>query len=247
MILVLVLLAGQPRLPTVGDTVWISTKVPLAARQIVRAQGWNLGDIGQVLGPSEVDYVGDSAIIRYPVAFWYPGRHGVTVPGPIVVNPDGRSDTLPARPVSVEIATVLPPNVPRDSLVPREAADVLPQEERSLLPLVVLWVLVGLAATAIAGVRRVRRPAPPPAAPVAPAPSIVPVLGQWHRAGETRAAAEGWSHLIHAKLSSSAPDQTGQALGRALDAIGFQSGALPPEAEQLVVDAAAWVAAQDLG
>ncbi len=248
MFLVLALLGGQLRPPTVGDTVWISTKVPLAARQILRAQNWDLGDIGQVLGPPEVDYVGDSAIVRYPVTFWYPGRHGVTVPGPIVVNPEGRSDTLPARPVSVEIATVLPTDVPRDSLVPRDAAAVLPQEERSLLPLAVLWGLVGLFAAAIAGVRRARRVRPREPGPEAPKVAslpIGPVLDQWHRAGETRAAAEGWSHLIQSKLSPSAPDQAGSALVQALDAIGFRPGALPPEAERLVADAAAWVAAQD--
>ncbi len=249
MLLVLALLAGQLRPPTVGDTVWISNKVPLAARQILRAQTWDLGDLGRVLGPPEVDYVGDSAIVRYPVAFWYPGRHGVTVPGPIVVNPEGRSDTLPARQVSVEIMTVLPPDVPRYSLALRGAADILVQEERSLLPLTVLWLLVGIAAAAIGGVRRVRRARRSELPPDLPATvasiPIVPILDQWHRAGETRAAAEGWSHLIQSKLSSSATSEAGQALVEALNAIGFQPGALPPEAERLVADAANWVAAQD--
>ena len=72
--------------PTVGDTVWLSTRVPLAPRQILRPQTWDLGDLGQVLGAPVVELGPDSATVSYPVSFWYPGGHAVSIPGPIVVN-----------------------------------------------------------------------------------------------------------------------------------------------------------------
>ena len=60
----------QARPPTVGDTVWISIKVPVARRLVLRPQAWDLGDLGQVLGQPEVVYDSDSATVRYPIAFW---------------------------------------------------------------------------------------------------------------------------------------------------------------------------------
>ena len=246
MIWAAVVLVIQPRPATVGDTVWLSTKVPLASRQILRAQPWDLGEIGQVLGPPEVDYEGDSATVRYPVTFWYPGVHAVSVPGPIVVNPEGRSDTLNARSVSVEVATVLPPRVPRDSLVPRDAADLLPQAERSLLPLTVLWLATAILAAGLLWLWRLRRRREAPAAgPLIERPAVGPVLLQWGRAGETRAAAEGWSQLIHARLSSGPEDEKGALLAAELDEIGFQPGTLPARVDRLLDEAAAWVAARE--
>ncbi len=238
--------APAVRPATVGDTVWVSTRVPLAARQILRAQTWDLGEVGQVLGPPEVDYDRDSALVRYPVAFWFAGAHAVSVPGPIVVSPEGRSDTLAARSVVVSIATLLPPTVPRDSLTPRDPAGLMPQAERSLLPVVVLSLLAGITAGFIAWVRqrRNRRSPPEPALVQAERPAIHRTLIEWGRAGEIRAAAEGWSQLIQARQAASPADQTGAAIAAALDEVGFQPGALPPRVEQLLGQAAAWVAAR---
>jgi len=105
--LLVVAAVAQEPIPTVGDTLWLETRVPLAPRQILRPQAWDLGEIGQVLGPPVVELTADSAVVRYPVAFWFPGRHPVTIPGPIVVNPEGRSDTLSGRRLAVEVASVL--------------------------------------------------------------------------------------------------------------------------------------------
>lgn len=242
---ILAILAAQPRPATVGDTVWVGTRVPLAPRQILRARPWDLGEIGQVLGPPEVEYEGDSATVRYPVTFWYPGVHAVSVPGPIVVNPEGRSDTLAARSVSIAIATVLPSGVPRDSVPPRDPAALLPQAERTILPLVVLWLVVGIVAAGAARIRARRRRDSGPAPVVTDRPAVAPVLLQWGRAGEIRAAAEGWSQLIHARLSSGPADEAARAIAVALDEIGFQPGTLPPRVGDLLEAAAAWVAARD--
>jgi hypothetical protein len=243
---VIFLVIAQSVPTTVGDTVWVTTRVPLAPRQILRAQTWDLGDIGQVLGPPVVDYVGDSAIVRYPVTLWYPGVHALSVPGPIVVSPEGRSDTLDARPVSVAVATVLPLRIPRDSLRPRDPAAVLPQAERTVFPLAVLGLLVAALASGITWLRRIsRRRLRPALGPTVKGVAVAPMLLHWGRAGETRAAAEGWSQLIHARLASGPPDDGGRALAAALDEIGFQPGTLPVQVDQLLDQAAAWLAARD--
>ncbi len=239
--------AQSVRPATVGDTVWVSTRVPLAARQILRAQTWDLGEIGQVLGPPEVDFSPDSALVRYPVTFWYSGPHAISVPGPIVVSPEGRSDTLPARSVVVTLATVLPPNVPRDSLVPRDPAALMQQAERSGLPLAVLSILAGVVAAAFAWYRKTRNRTHRPEPAIGPTerPAIDRVLIEWGRAGEIRAAAEGWSQLIQARRSAAPADEGGAAIAAALDEVGFQPGVLPARVDQLLLQAARWVAAQD--
>lgn len=223
----------QPQPSTVGDTVWLEIRVPLQARQILRAQTWELGEVGQVLGPPLVELTPDSAVVRYPVTFWFPGRHPVAVPGPIVVNPEGRSDTLPARRLQVEVASVLPPDTNRDSTPPRPQAGVIPQAGRSLLPLGVLWIgllgLAGLVAWRLARARRPRSPAPR----AAPVPVDFPgLLDRWAEAGELKTAADGWAHLLARAAGVPADTESARVLGE-LDRIGFRPD---PPAED--VDAA---------
>lgn len=237
---VLIALALQAPLPTVGDTVWLETRVPLQARQILRAQTWDLGEIGRVLGPPQVELSPDSAVVRYPVAFWFPGQHDVAVPGPIVVNPEGRSDTLPVRRVAVEVASVLPPSAIRDSTPPRPQAGVIGQTGRSLLPLGVLW----LALLAVAGVvgwllARARRPRPVPPRADPALPDVPALLDRWADAGELKTAADGWAHLVG---QSAATDGDAARVRAELDRIGFR-----PDPPAEVVEAAIASAKRSLG
>jgi len=238
--LVLGLLQGPP---TVGDTVWLSTRVPLAPRQILRPQTWDLGDLGQVLGAPVVELGPDSATVSYPVSFWYPGDHAVSIPGPIVVNPEGRSDTLPARALRLTVASVLPAGVPKDSIAARDPAALVAQAERSLLPLGALAVLLGAVAGGlgwrVARARRPREVAPPaPPPPVDPAP----LLDRWAAAGEIRVALDGWARLVaEARARRGDPDGGAEALQAAFDAIGFRADANPAEVERLVRAAKAWL------
>jgi len=230
----------QGRHATVGDTVWIATTVPLAPRQILRPQTWDIGDLGQVLGPPQVQFRADSAVIRYPVAFWYPGGHTVTVPGPIVVSPEGRSDTLPSRQVAVTVGSVLPAAANRDSLAPRDAAGLLPQTERSLLPLGFFWLLVLIVASLVAvWLVRSRRPGAPVPASVPPTPDLARLLDRWADAGETRTALDGWSHLVEQSVRERGGDAA--TLLATLETIGFQPAPPADEVERVIASAKAWL------
>lgn len=220
---VLLALASAPtaqRPPTVGDTTWATLTFRVPNRMIVRPQSWDLGDLGQVLGPPEVLFVGDSATVRYPLALWYPGTHALELPGPIVVSPEGRSDTLPPGRVVLEIASVLPSDSNRAGLAPAPAEATLPQASRSLLPLAVALLVAaavfGLSRLAGRAVRRRRtRAAGPPARPL---PDLPPLLRRWAALGELRAAIDGWARQVQER--------------------GRRAGGLSPRA-------AAWVEAAD--
>ena len=250
--LVLVLAALQQSAPTVGDTVWISTRVPLGARQILRPQSWDLGEVGQVLGPPTVEYSADSAVISYPVTFWYPGAHDVVVPGPIVVNPEGRSDTLPGRPVRIALLSVLPAGARPDTTPPKPPARPVEQSERSLFPLWLLLALTALGAflwhrfgaTALTARRR-RKAALLVPEVVPPDPELAPILERWMAAGEIRAALEGWAALIHAaERERPSPDGSSEPLLDAIAAIGYRPDPPMVEVERVIRAARTWLAAR---
>jgi len=235
------LLAAQVAPVRVGDTVWVETTIPLPGRMIVRPQPWDLGDLGQVLGPPEVILSQDSARIRYPLAIWYPGRQEVTMPGPIVVAPEGSSDTLAARTFRIDVTSVLPEGKDKDAVAPRPSSDPVAQSGRSPLALVVFETVVGL--TALVGWLLIRRGrlrrrslAPPPAEPAQPADVW---LERWAKAGELKAAVDGWAHrlepdagrpevaawLQRAELAGFRPDAARQDLEALLDRIPATSAA----------------------
>ena len=236
----------QARPAAVGDTVWVTTRVALPAKLILRPQAWDLGDLAQVLGPPEVDYEGDSATVRYPVAFWYPGDHSVSVPGPIVVSPQGRSDTLAARVVAVRILSVLPAGADKKSLAPRGAAPLVQQATRSWLPLGFLLALVGATAAVVTLLRRrsMRRRRSQALTPVpVPEPDLPAVLEGWARAGETRTALDGWAHLIERELEAR-KDSDRAAATPLLDAMalaGFRRDEATGEIERLMTLAKRWL------
>src|SRR5262249_49509177 len=153
-----------------------------------RPQPWDLGTEGQLLGPPDVVYDADSATVRYPIALWTAGEHQLTVPGPIVVSPEGKSDTLPNGGRRLVVASVLPPDTPKAKLSPRDPAARLAQTGPSLLPfgiaLLVAAAAVGTGA-AIGWRRESRRKLTPPPAPVA-RPNFVAEVDAWAELGEVR-------------------------------------------------------------
>lgn len=237
---VLLALAFAPaaqRPPTVGDTTWATLAFRVPNRMIIRPQSWDLGDLGQVLGPPEVVFVGESATVRYPLVLWYPGTHTLDLPGPIVVSPEGRSDTLPSGRVVLEIASVLPSDSNRAGLAPAPAEGTLPQGSRSLLPLatglLVGAAVYGLSRLAVRAVRRRRERTGGP--PVRPSLDLPPLLRRWAALGELRAAIDGWARLVQERGRSAAglPPRAA-AWVEAADRAGFRGDSDVAELERLL-------------
>ena len=113
--LLLALQAGPPP-PTVGDTVYIERTLGDVGGAVVRPQPWASGGLGRELGAAELRREGRGAVVRYALVFWFPGDHTVTLPGPVLVRRDGRSDTLAASTSRISIASVLPSSRRRSSL-----------------------------------------------------------------------------------------------------------------------------------
>ncbi|MEO8452754.1 MAG: hypothetical protein ABI647_23375 [Gemmatimonadota bacterium] len=189
---VLALAALQDRIPTVGDTVWVEIRATIPARMIVRPQAWEAGDVGQVLGPPIVESSGDKVLIRYPVAFWYPGDHVLDVPGPVLISPDGHSDTLAVTKVVARIGSVLPAKVERSTLEPKPSSPLIARSGRSVLPIAVFEAVALLLTAAWLWLTRRRRRKDV----VGPVPESRPPpatwFGRWTALGEPQAAVIGW-------------------------------------------------------
>jgi hypothetical protein len=216
------LLLAQAGIPSIGDTIWVERNVGQVGTAVVRPQPWSLGTLGQQLGPASVQLGTAGALVRYALVIWYPGEHVLTMPGPVLVRRDGRSDTLQVGTVRVRVASVLPAGADRSRLAPRPASVPLPLEARAWIPLAVLVSLV-LASGTLAAFRwrrrgrgRVHRL---PEAPATPAEALV----SWARNGEHRAALHEWSWMLAERLRTSQDLEETAALQRLLDEIALHS------------------------
>lgn len=241
----LVLLAQLAQV-TIGDTVWLTTSTRVPNGHILRPQTWDLADLGQVLAPPDVEYRAGVATVRYPVVFWFPGVHRVTLPGPIVVSSAGKSDTLAGAEQVIQVNSVLPKDQPKSTVTPRPAAGLVEQATPSWLPLVVLELTCGVAVVALVAARgrRRRRPAVVPALVPPAAVPVAPVLDSWMEAGEVRTALDGWAHLIAASMGDRPPGAraTAEPLLAALNEASFRRDGSPEEISRLVAAARQWVA-----
>lgn len=222
-----VLLLLQTAVPSIGDTVWVERNVGRVGTAVVRPQPWSLGSLGQQLGPASVQLRPEGAVVRYALVIWYPGEHVLTVPGPVVVGRDGRSDTLAAGRVRVRVASVLPSGSSRLELEPRPPSVPLPLEARAWLPLVLLvsLVLVGIGLVAFRWRRRNRARVHRVPVHRVPEPLASPqdALARWARNGEYRAALHEWGWLLSARLRTSQDLRETAALQEILDEISFNS------------------------
>jgi len=216
------LLLAQAAIPSIGDTVWVERNVGQVGTAVVRPQPWSLGALGQQLGPATVQLGQDGALVRYALVIWYPGEHVLTMPGPVLVRRDGRSDTLPAGTVRVRLASVLPDDAQRDRLAPRPLSAPLPLEARAWIPLAVLVGLV-LAVLTVAALRWRRRGRD--RVHHLPEMGVTPpdVLASWARNGEHRAALHEWAWLLAERLRTSQDLEETAALQRLLDEISLHS------------------------
>jgi len=203
---------------TVGDTVYVTRVIPDAGGAVVRPQQWSLGSLALQLGPAELRRDGRGTEVRYALVFWYPGDHLVTMPGPVLVRRDGRSDTLAVSTARIRIESVLPGNRRRSSLEPKPAVEAVPLAAETPLPAVIL-VGVTAAGLGIAGFRWRRRgrlaPRPAPAAPDPPPET----LARWAAAGEHRAALDAWGRILSRRLALTRDARETSELERLLDDI----------------------------
>lgn len=214
---------AQAPLPQVGDTVWLVRTIPTPAGRLVRVAPWNPEGAIEALGPGVVVPRGDSVDVRYPAVGWLPGSHAVDVPGPVLVSPDGATDSLPVASITITIGSVLP-TLPRDSLPPiqPEAAPILRPIETAL-PVVILLLLATLLLIPVHFWWRRRgrpmiRTAAAESTPVPAAP-----LEAWLAAGEPRAVLAAAAARLRA-VSASRPTPEASALLASLDEALFGPG-----------------------
>ena len=173
--------------PTVGDTVWVTRIVRVPPGAVLRPAPWpdDAEAVVQPLGAPLTQRHGDSVEIRYPLVAWAPGEHRLEIPGPAILGPGAAADSLPAEPVTLFIASVLPDSVNVDSAPPQPAAETVGRTERSWTPLLEFALLGVVLATGALTLGRKRRRGEA-AATVAQIPVADPV--RWAEAGELRAA-----------------------------------------------------------
>jgi hypothetical protein len=216
------LLLMQGTQATVGDTVYLERTLGNVGGAVVRPQQWSLGSLGLQLGPADVRQGAAGAVVRYGLVFWYPGEHTLTMPGPVLVRRDGRSDTLPASTVHVSIWSVLPPNARKSTLAPKPPSRPVPLAAETPLPALVLSgaALLGLA---MAALRWRRRGRVRPRASRTTGHQTPEVLVRWAAAGEFLAALEGWNRLLARRQASgdSSEATEAQALRADIDATVF--------------------------
>ena len=187
MIALLLHLLPQAAPPTVGDTIWLTRTVVVPAGAEVRPAPWEPAAPVGLLGSPVVRRSGDTVTVAYPAVAWAAGRHTVQVPGPVVIRPDGRTDSLPPAPAAFEVASVLPGGARVDSLPVQPEAGIVEQRITSPWPPL---AALGVAAVLFAPVAwwwRRRGPVMPAARP-APDPVALP-LAEWGEDGEHRAVA----------------------------------------------------------
>jgi hypothetical protein len=202
----LLLLQAQKAPPTVGDTIWLERTVVVPPGAEVRAAAWEPEGPISLLGKPEVRRSGGSATIAYPAVAWVAGSQSIDVPGPIIINHDGSTDSLPAESRTIEVASVLPAGQAPDKLPVQPEAGIV--AERIRTPAAVVGaVLAGclLLAPLVWWWRRRGPVVPPvPAVPAVLAEVAVPV-GEWSEAGETRAVAAVAAHSLRAVLVARLP------------------------------------------
>ncbi|MEZ4412710.1 MAG: hypothetical protein R2910_07000 [Gemmatimonadales bacterium] len=234
--LFLLLALQQAPLPQVGDTIWLVRTIPAPVGREARVAPWNPEGAVEALGPGMLVRRGDSLDVRYPAVGWLPGSHTVEVPGPVLVSPDGTTDSLPPATLTVTIASVLPV-LPGDSLPPAqpEAAPILRPIQTAVPVLVLVLLAVLLLIPVHLWWRRRGRPITAPSTGEAPLPSALP-LETWMNAGEPRAVLAASAARLRAAASAH-PSPEAAALLQQLDDALFGPGdvsAVIPRAEAAV-------------
>lgn len=193
---------GAP--PTVGDTIWVSRSVELPPGRTLRPADWEAADPVELLGPPRITIGDGRAQVSYPVAVWRPGSHTVSIPGPLLLAPDGGVDSLGGESVTLQVASVLPRPATDTTLRPQPRADFVPRPSTTPLPLIFLLLLALAMLVPLHWWWRRRGKPVPGSAPDAGGPAKPP-LERWADAGETRAVAAAATTRLRLTLASRLP------------------------------------------
>jgi hypothetical protein len=220
------LLLLQVSSPTVGDTIWLERRVEAPAGAEVRAAPWTPSGSIELLGRAVVQRDGGTVVVRYPAVAWTPGTHDISVPGPVLVRSDGRTDSLPPQTFQIEVRSVLPPGSP-DSIL-----EIQPGAGPVLRPVSSYWPLVGavgITALLVWLLTRWWRRAGPPLGQPAPPDAATPApVERWVASGEGRAvAAAAVEHLRRAIARRLPEAHTGLDLERCLTVLAERVPAWP--------------------
>lgn len=204
--------------PTVGDTIWIERRLSLPGGAEVRPAAWPLEGNLALLGRPVLRRDGADVIVAYPLVAWAAGTHRLSVPGPILIRADGRSDTLPAEVRTIVVASVLPEGAEPERTPPQPEAGMV--AERITTPLPLLFTLV-LATALFAPVAWWWLRRGPPMSTTRPEVAAVEIpLDEWSDAGEHRAvaaiAARALRRTITGLLPGTAPGLVTSRLVRVL-------------------------------
>ncbi len=175
----------RPALPTVGDTLTVVHWAFVPTGSMVQPRAPTDSTLATLIGPPVVSREGDSVRIAYTMSVWSTGRHALVIPGAITVSGDGTVDTLPDATVSFEVASVLPPRMPAESIAPRAAQPWVERVEPSGWPFLVLLVPALLVLVAVGFWWRRRGRATAAAAARADRGSVRERLERWRLSGES--------------------------------------------------------------
>ena len=192
----------MPARPTVGDTVWLERRFPLAPGWRLRPGRLEGGDEVEALGDPVALRSGDDWMVRYPVAAWTPGEHAMAIPPIWRLGPDAQADSVLGGTATFLVQRVIPDSttVP----VPKPALDPLRADRHDPRP-VLLAVAAAVASLAAALWWRRRPPRRLPSPDVSlRRPDIADA--RWIDAGEARAVAARASGRLRAALAAAVPE-----------------------------------------
>jgi hypothetical protein len=195
---------APPAAATVGDTIWVARTVAVPPGTTLRPADWDPPDPIQRLGAPRITPHGDSTDVAYPIVVWRAGPITVDVPGPLLLTDGGRIDSVPPRPQQLQIASVLPPATPAESLAPQPRADFVPRTSVSALPVLVLLLLSALLLAPLHWWWR-RRGTPRPRPALTLLSEAGPPLDRWADAGESRAVAAVAARRLRATIAARMP------------------------------------------
>jgi hypothetical protein len=179
--------AIQSRIPTVGDTIWLTRRVTTPPGAEVRAPAWTPEEGLALLGRPIIRTEGGTTVISWPAVAWTAGRRTISVPGPVIIRADGVTDSLPAEAQVLEVASVLPDSTPIDKIPPQPEAGIVLERITSPWPVLVAVLAALLIIGPLAWWWRRRGPVAG-AAPGTVHPPVWP-LSEWSESGEGRAVA----------------------------------------------------------